>query len=53
MILIIKRVFNSWKKVSITQKVKKEQELHQNKVIHENVKIVKASNFYHKKLIRK
>jgi hypothetical protein len=47
------RVFNSWKKISVTEKVKKEQELHQNLIKVENIKIVKAIKFSNFKILSK
>ena len=46
-------MFNAWKKISVTEKVKKEQEQHLHLIKIENVKNVKATNFYNTKLLEK
>jgi hypothetical protein len=47
------KVFNSWKKISVTEKVKKDQELYQYQVKIENIKNAKAVRFYNNKLLEK
>lgn len=46
-------MFNAWKKMSITEKVKKEQEIHQHVVKNENIRNAKATQFYNRKLLKK
>ena len=47
------KVFNSWKRISVTEKVKKDQELYQYQVKIENIKNAKAVRFYNNKLLEK
>ena len=47
------KVFNGWKKISVVEKVKKDQELHQNLIKFENIKNAKAVRFYNNKLLEK
>jgi hypothetical protein len=47
------KIFNTWKKMSVGEKVKKDQELHQNLVKIENIKYAKAVRFHNLKLTQK
>ena len=46
MCLNFKRVFNGWKKIVKIEKLKKDQEIHQNIIKIENIKSIKAANHY-------
>ena len=46
-------MFNAWKRISVTEKVKKEQERNSNLIKIENAKYVKATNFYNTKILEK
>ena len=47
------KVFNAWKKMSISEKVKREHESYQNQVKYESIKLRQAKSFYESKLLRR
>jgi hypothetical protein len=51
--LFVKRVFNGWKKMAITEKVKKDQAYYQDAIKIENIKNSRANTYYNNKLREK
>ncbi len=47
------KVFNAWKKMSISEKVKREHESYQNQMKYEGIKLRQAKSFYESKLLRR
>ncbi len=47
------KVFNSWKRISVTERVKKDHEHYQYQIKIENIKYAKAKRFYNNKLLEK
>jgi hypothetical protein len=46
----IQKFFNAWKKLCLSKKLQKEQELHRNLIQVENMKYLHAVNYYTIKL---
>jgi hypothetical protein len=44
------KLFNAWKKLSLSKKMQKEQEIHKNLIQIQNMKYVQATNYYNYRL---